>query len=86
MNNKLSGGYTMLKKIIPTIMVALFAVSAFAAAPAFGDLDADHNGMLSKGEAEAAGIGPELFAKADADANGSLSQEEYATLTTGEKK
>lgn len=49
MNNKLSGGYTMLKKIIPTIMVALFAVSAFAAAPAFGDLDADHNGMLSKG-------------------------------------
>ncbi len=75
----------MLKKVIPTILVSLFAVSAFAAVPAFKDLDADQNGMLSKGEAQAAGISPELFAKADADANGSLSQEEYATLTTDKK-
>jgi len=76
----------MLKKIIPTIMVVFFAVSAFAAVPSFADLDADQNGMLSKGEAEAAGISKELFTKADADADGSLSQKEYATLTTGEKK
>ncbi len=76
----------MLKKIIPTIMFALFSVSAFAATPAFGNLDADQNGMLSKAEAEAAGISPELFAKIDTDANGSLSQEEYSTLTTDEKK
>ncbi len=76
----------MLKKIIPTILVSLFAVSSFAAAPAFGNLDADQNGALSKGEAQAAGISKELFVKADVDKNGSLSQEEYATLTTDEKK
>ncbi len=74
----------MLKKVILTIMASLFAVSAFANAPAFGDLDADKDGALSQSEADIAGISKELFAKADADKNGSLSEDEYATLTTGD--
>lgn len=76
----------MVKKVIPTILVSLFAVSAFAGAPTFKALDADQDGMLSKGEAQAAGISKELFVKTDADADGKLSPQEYATLTTKEKK
>ena len=77
---------TMLKKVIPTILVSLFAVSAFAGTPTFKTLDTDQDGMLSKGEAQAAGISKELFVKADADADGKLSPQEYATLTAQEKK
>ena len=80
------GGMTMLKKVIPTILVSLFAVSAFAAAPTFKSIDADQDGMLSKGEAQAAGISKELFIKADANADGKLSPEEYATLITKDEK
>ncbi len=76
----------MLKKIIPTILVSLFAVSAFAGAPTFKALDTDQNGMLSQGEAQAAGISKELFVKADANVDGKLSPKEYATLTTKDKK
>ncbi len=79
----------MLKKIIPAIMVSLFAVSAFAGAqagaPTLADLDTDKDGVLSQTEAEVAGIGKELFAVADTDMNGTLSEEEYTKLTTGDK-
>ena len=77
---------TMLKKVIPAILVSLFAVSAFAAAPTFKTIDADQDGALSNTEAQAAGIGKELFVKADANADGKLSPEEYATLITSDKK
>ncbi len=76
----------MLKKIVPTILAVFFAASAFAAAPAFGLLDLDQNGTLSKAEADKAGITTELFAQADADKDGALSAEEYGTLVNGEKK
>ncbi len=72
----------MFKKVLPTIVFSLFAVSAFANVPAFADLDTNHDGALSKSEADAAGISKELFTKADADMNGTLSEDEYATLVT----
>jgi len=72
----------MFKKVIPTIMFSVFAVAAFANAPAFGDLDTNKDGALSKSEAATAGISEELFTKADADMNGMLNEDEYATLVT----
>ena len=73
----------MLKRVIPTIVFSLFAVSAFANVPAFGDLDTNKDGALSKSEAATAGISKDLFTKADADMNGMLSEAEYATLVDG---
>lgn len=73
----------MLKRVIPTIVFSLFAVSAFANVPTFGDLDTNKDGALSKSEAATAGISEELFTKADADMNGMLSEAEYATLVDG---
>ena len=75
----------MLKKAIPTLIFSLFAVTAFANAPAFGDLDTNKDGALSKGEAATAGISKELFGKADTDMNGMLSEKEYGSIVTGDK-
>lgn len=75
----------MLKKAIPTILFSLFAVTAFANTPAFGDLDTNKDGALSKGEAATAGISKDLFTKADADMNGMLSEDEYGSIATGSK-
>jgi hypothetical protein len=58
-----------------TGMLALVA-SAAQAAPAFNDLDKDHDGMLTR--AEASGVKGLDFAKADTNKDGRLDRAEYA--------
>lgn len=43
----------------------------------WSDLDTDHNGSLSAGEASALDSMAQIFPKADADGNGELTGEEY---------
>ncbi len=71
----------MLKKLIPTVAVSLFAVSAFAATtPTFADLDTDKDGVLAQAEVEVVGIDKKMFEKADIDMNGKLDEAEYTKL------
>ena len=58
------------------IVAALgFATSAYAVAPAFNELDKNHDGMLTK--AETATVKDLNFAKADTNRDGRLDRAEY---------
>ncbi|MEM7250575.1 MAG: hypothetical protein AAF493_04090 [Pseudomonadota bacterium] len=63
------------------LLVAFLAASgtAFAAAPAFDDVDADKNGAISPSEALA--VDGLDFAKADANGDGALDRAEYEDAT-----
>lgn len=71
----------MYKKVVSGLFLALIAVPAFAASPAFEEVDADQNGVVSRNEAMAAGISDEAFAQADANQDKQLSADEYMTLS-----
>ena len=60
--------------------LALASVSAHAAVPAFAELDADGNGLISQDEAAKSEVVMASFAAADVDKDGSLSLEEYQAL------
>lgn len=70
----------MTKKLVTGLFLALIAVPAFAAAPAFDKIDADQDGSISQSEASTAGISAELFAQFDADKDSKLSMDEYQAL------
>jgi Ca2+-binding EF-hand superfamily protein len=70
----------MYKSISLTFALSLFAVTAFAAAPAFEAVDIDQDSMISAEEAATAGITTELFVTLDVDQDGALSMEEYKAL------
>jgi hypothetical protein len=71
--------YTMYKKVLPGLFLALIAVPAFAA-PAFEVLDSDSDGVISQSEARTAGISKELFVKFDLDKDATLNADEYKAL------
>lgn len=58
-------------------VMAVFALASvsYAVAPAFNELDKDHDGMLTK--AEAASVKGLDFAKADTNKDGRLDRAEY---------
>ncbi len=70
----------MFKTISLAFAFSLFAVSAFAAAPAFEEVDTDKSGDVSVEEAAVVGIGADLFAELDVDQNGALSMDEYKAI------
>ena len=53
----------MCKKVVFGCFLALIAVPAFAAAPAFEQIDSDKDGAISTSEALTVGISKELFTK-----------------------
>jgi hypothetical protein len=65
-----------LRSALVATAVFAFASASYAAAPAFNDLDKDHDGMLTK--AEAASVKGLDFAKADTNRDGRLDRAEYA--------
>ena len=69
----------MKNKLLLAAFIAAFSGVAFAAAPAFDDVDADKNGAISPSEALA--VDGLDFAKADADGDGSLNRAEYEEAT-----
>jgi hypothetical protein len=68
-------------KHLAAVLLLLAAAPAFAAIPAFTDVDADKDGMVTQSEAVVAGISQSLFAKLDQDKDSKLSAEEYKVLT-----
>ncbi|MDH3690650.1 MAG: EF-hand domain-containing protein [Gammaproteobacteria bacterium] len=63
---------------------ALFALSCTAQdMPAFGDLDADQDGMISAAEAGGHQGLSDQFGIVDADQNGAISIEEYEAFVKG---
>ncbi|MGH7338089.1 MAG: hypothetical protein ACREI7_10945 [Myxococcota bacterium] len=56
--------------------VLAFASASHAAAPAFNDLDKDHDGFLTR--AEASSVKGLDFAKADTNRDGRLDRAEYS--------
>ena len=71
----------MYKHLLTGLLLAVFAVPAFASIPAFTEVDADKDGAVTQSEAVMAGISKSLFAKLDQDKNSILSAEEYKVLT-----
>jgi Ca2+-binding EF-hand superfamily protein len=65
----------MLRNAMAVLAVLGFASASYAAAPAFNELDKDHDGMLTK--AEAASVKGLDFAKADTNKDGRLDRAEY---------
>ena len=74
----------MYNKLISGLFLTLFAVSAFAAAPAFEEVDADQDGAISGSEATAAGISVEAFVQADVDKDKQLRIDEFTVFTAPE--
>ena len=70
----------MHKTVISALAFSFFAATAFAAAPAFEEVDANQDGAVSLEEAAAVGISKDMFAKLDADQNGVLSMDEYKAM------
>lgn len=70
-----------MKKLLATLAVSLFAITAAQAAEV-ADLDKDADGMVSMEEAKAMmpDLSDEKFKAADADGDGKLSAEELAAL------
>ncbi len=64
---------------LTALVLAMFAGSAYAAAPAFEEVDADGDGAVSA--EEAAAVEGLDFEAADANADGSLDAEEYKAAT-----
>ena len=65
----------MSKKTLAAIILAVFTGAAFAAPPAFEDVDTNSDGMISPQEATVVeGLD---FQTADANQDGSLDQDEY---------
>jgi EF hand len=64
-----------LRSALAIMGVLALASASYAVAPAFNDLDKDHDGMLSR--AEAAGVKGLDFAKADTNRDGKLDRAEY---------
>ena len=69
----------MKKKAIFTLALTLMSGAAFAAAPAFEDVDTNRDGKISK--EEAAAIEGLDWAKADANGDGVLDMAEYKAVT-----
>jgi hypothetical protein len=72
----------MTKRFCGLAVLASLAIAgaAYAAAPAFDDVDANNDGMLSKVEASVVkGLD---FAKADLDKDGMLDRAEYDAATS----
>jgi hypothetical protein len=69
----------MKRNMVTLLALGLFSVGAVAAAPAFEDLDANQDGVISADEATVVeGLD---IASADTDGDGVLSREEYAAAT-----
>ena len=70
-----------MKKLLATLAVSLFAITAAQAAE-LADLDKDADGMVSMEEAKAMmpDLSDEKFKAADADGDGKLNAEELAAL------
>ena len=64
-----------LRSAMALLAVLGLASASYAVAPAFNELDKDHDGMLSK--AEAASVKGLDFAKADTNKDGKLDRAEY---------
>jgi hypothetical protein len=64
-----------LRSALAVVGVLALASASYAVAPAFNDLDKDHDGMLSR--SEAAGVKNLDFAKADTNRDGKLDRAEY---------
>lgn len=65
-----------LRTALVSIGALAFASASYAAAPAFNDLDKDHDGYLTR--AEAASVEGLDFAKADTNRDGKLDRAEYS--------
>ena len=63
------------RSVLAFMAVFALAIASYAAAPAFNELDKDHDGMLTK--AEAASVKGLDFAKADTNKDGRLDLAEY---------
>jgi hypothetical protein len=63
------------RSVLAVLAVSALASASFAAAPAFNELDKDHDGTLTK--AEAASVKGLDFAKADTNKDGRLDRAEY---------
>jgi EF hand len=63
------------RSVLAVLAVSALASASFAAAPAFNELDKDHDGTLTK--AEAAPVKGLDFAKADTNKDGRLDRAEY---------
>lgn len=70
-----------MKKYVP-LLALVFSGLAFAAAPAFEEVDANADGMIS--QQEAAVVEGLDFATCDADQDGALNAEEYKACTQAE--
>lgn len=70
----------MYKTTVTALFLVLVAIPAFAAAPAFENIDTDQDKSISQSEASKAGISEELFAQLDRDKDSKLSVEEYQVL------
>ncbi len=71
----------MKSKLAIVFASALFSSAAFAAAPAFEEVDTDGNGTISA--AEASLVEGLDIASADANGDGVLSREEYLKAAAG---
>ncbi|MCH9673946.1 MAG: hypothetical protein K0U93_21090 [Gammaproteobacteria bacterium] len=69
----------MKSKLLCAAIVAAASGVAFAAAPAFDDVDADKNGAITPSEALA--VDGLDFSKADVDGDGKLNRAEYEEAT-----
>ena len=63
------------RSVLAAMAVFALASASYASAPAFNELDKDHDGMLTK--AECAGVKGLDFAKADTNKDGRLDRAEY---------
>jgi Ca2+-binding EF-hand superfamily protein len=63
------------RSALASIGVLALASASYAVAPAFNELDKDHDGMLTK--AEASSVKNLDFAKADTNKDGRLDRAEY---------